>query len=640
MLYRTLSKNVVYFVFLFFFVLLSLNSYSRQTKDTSYTDYITINGIAYDVKLRDSGTPNLELFLKGQKIHAHIDSTPVAHGAPPLLVIDSFDTTVTESVIRQLSTDFTEELYASRVINVLLSQIVTNATSMHLLQILQNDASLQQQVRQSYQRIKAKVLMGLAKKQVAAEEAKSEQKVQTLMQGHNRTIDSLVNVIDQVDEENKYGGRFEWVDKDSVGIPIYRTGSAIMIDSGKARFYPQKVVARTFNNFIDMLHVEGMVVTESGKRYRVRCYNPNYSIPLKHIYMRNQYVVFTVPEQIDPDTSKQKQKSFWRYMLNVSDLIAVNAHGNHSTFMVRNEAYALTRTDSIAPYYRRSFYDYLNFTTFLDFLGVMEKTPNSLIQLEGRVRLPLQLTNSKIKVFNRSSFNNVFLPKIDVYLNAAFVNGSQQDSRFGTIYNEAAKSTDMDSLYIDHFDLVRKYNIHTGIEAGFFKKEWKGSNINMYFDYTMRFWRSTLRYAIIDSTALDQQEQFNAWSWTHGPLLRFEYRPDLNIGADFSFGADFRQRILNSDNDNLQVFEVKGPINRNMINKPNVNTISDHHRTNYKLEFNVYYMVNPRRSNGGLYFRVSNYFTYNFKQVFPQILVGYSTRLTGMINNLTNRDSK
>lgn len=603
--------------------------WGQANSDSVYYDYINIKGVAYDVKLREK-PGYFELNLRGAPLHGHIDSSSVAKGGRPNLVVDSFATALSDSPVRQLPVDFDQDLYITRLFAVLTGQVHASNSSSHVLAALQGDPELQQEFRLSYQRIKKELLVKTVEKRLDTAQARKEREIASLNEGHRKTIDSLLNIIDVVDEENRYGGQFEFVDNDSTGVPVYTTGRRLL-DTAQVRFFPNSVVIRTFNNFIDLVHISG-VVQAAGRRYPVVCYNPNYSIPLKHLYMRNQYVVFTIPDSIGSRGAGAKRDYTWRYMINASDLFRVSAYKNHFTFMVKNDAYALSRKDSVVPYQRRSFYDYLNFTTFLDFLGVAEKTPNSLIQLEGRVRLPMQLTNSRLI----NSYNNVWFPKIDVYLNAAFVNGSQEDNRFGTVFNPSSNSANLDTLFMDHFDLVRKYNIHSGLEVGLFKKEYKSKNINAYLDYSLRSWRTTLNYTIVNNTGLDEHEQFDAWSWTHGPILRFEYRPDLNIGGDFSFAADFNQKILNSDNENLYVYEVSGPLNRN-LRKPAVQTLSDHRRTNYKAEFNVYYMVNPRRSNGGLYFRASNYFNYKFTQLFPQIMVGYSTRLTGMINNISGK---
>lgn len=626
---------------------------THTTADTSYYDYISFRGISYDIKVVQK-SEFYEISFRGPRIHAHIDSA----AKPIRIVVDSFDATVTESGTRQLPFDFTEQLYSSRLLILLVSQITSTASNDHLLTLLNSDPQLPQDLRLSYLRVKNQFQAKVQNDRVdSVKQAKAEE-VRVINQAHKHTIDSLLGIIDIVDEENKYGGQFEFADKDSLGVTVYTAGRK-KLDTQKVKFYPQNIVIRTFNNFIDLIHVDGFIKDSTGKQIPVRCYNGDYSIALKSIYMRNQFLVFTIQDRLhqkepsrntaDTNLSQRKQEKRskdsaeqssiqWRYLVNVSDLIRVNAYRNHFTFMIKDDSYVVSRhKDSLVePYFRKSIYDYLTVTTFLDFLGVMEKTPNSLIQIEGKVRLPLRLMNS----LNFKRANNVWLPKLDAYLNAAFVNGSQPDNRFGAIFNGAATPNSSDSLYIDQFDLVRKYNISTGIELGVFKKEIKSMNINMYFDYALRFWRTGLRYTIVDTTALDQEDQFNAWSWAHGPVLRFEYRPDLNIGADLSCGFDFNQRILNSDNDNLAVRAIRGPLNKNISSPGSFSSIlKPREKTNYKLELNVYYMVNPRRSNGGLYFRLSNYFSYNFKQNFPQVLVGYSTRLSGMINNISQKST-
>lgn len=50
----------------------------------------------------------------------------------------------------------------------------------------------------------------------------------------------------------------------------------------------------------------------------------------------------------------------------------------------------------------------------------------------------------------------------------------------------------------------------------------------------------------------------------------------------------------------------------------------------------VLYEVSVLQITTVLYFRLANYFNYNFSQLFPQVMVGYSTRLTGMIKNFRN----
>lgn len=654
----------------FILVLSLLISFSclnaRQSSDTTYHYFFSFRKIPFEIRLTQTG--NLfKLVLKGPTLTGIVEKPdPKVGGASKLNITDfTSDNTASDSTTLPASLTFDQFAGAVRMIMV-TKTTVSDTPKPELLDLYVTDSPLNNSLAEVYSEIKGIQQSALFREKGEQQKKEGDEKLRKANEAHQATFDSLVNIIDEVDEEHRYGGQFELVDKDSTGVPIYLTrprGTAgyVSYDTSSYKFYVNTILVKTFNNFIDVILVDGTAEINKVKHH-VSFYNGDFSIPLKHTYERSQYLAFTIEGAYSPSAKKDSTRSAvkadtagiktaelasWSqvraratYLVNVSDLIRVSAYKKNFTFMVKNDAYLLTRADKVVPYERRSFYDYLSFTSFMDFLGTIEKTPNSLIQLEGRIRLPLKLINSNAFKSKEKKYiySRVFIPKVDAYLNAAFINGSQGDDRIATIYNQSTNSSQLDTLYIDNFDLVRRNSIRTGIELGLVKSEMKSYNLNFYLDYGIHFFRTNLVYTIVNTTAPDEQNRFNTWSWTHGPIGRFEYRPDQNIGMDISFAVNFNQRLLNSSNDNLRVFEVKGPVNPNM-NYPDepLKIINRSQRANYKLEFNAYFMTNPSRSNGGLYFRLSNYFNYNFKQLFPQVMVGYSTRLSGMIKNIRSK---
>lgn len=658
------KKNNLPFAVRILLVLGSIMAFqnAHAVTDTTYHYFFEYQGIPYQVNLHDSAG-EFQLSLFANQLELTIDSSRVNEGGPARINVTGFHTPATTTAIRRLPADFNANFFATTVASLLMEHaIVTRASAPNLLTLLKQDPALTTVLLSTYQKIKEQSQQQILHNTIDSVQTAKTAEIRQLNKAHRDTIDSLLNVIDVIDEANRYGGQFEFSDRDSLGIAVYNSQAYKENDSSKSfhycpydtgvmKFYPKAVVIKTFNNFIDMIHVDGFVRVD-GRSYLVDFYNSSFSLALKSIYERKHYLAFRIPVNVpDPNcrgtnssaTSTISLGDYKTYLVNITDLVRLNAYKNHFTFMAKDDSYLIDRDNKIVPYQRRTFYDYLNFTTFLDFLGVVEKTPNSLIQIEGKVRLPLRLVNSRFLSSRKKSFRygSVFFPKVDAYLNAAFINGSQADTRYGTIFNQSANSASLDSLFIDNFDLIRKNNIRTGIELGVLKSEMKGSNLNLYFDYGIHFDRTSLQYIIVNTTAPDEIRQFNAWSWTHGPIVRFEYRPDQNLGMDLSFTYNTRQRLLNSDNDNLRVYEISGPLNKNIPQPPGpLDLIGNYQKANYKIEFNTYFMVNPVRSNGGLYFRLSNYFNYNFSQIFPQVLVGYSTRLSGMVKNLREKGSR
>jgi hypothetical protein len=630
-------------------VLVLLSCVNITYAQTRHTDFLLFKKRLYEINIsNNSDSTAYDLQLKGPRVH--IGSA----GASEALLLRQYDTIARLSfdTVRTLvsgeSMPFALQLGAYKVACInLLARLITStaAVSGALTNKLHTDEELENELGNSYSRVKDQLLKKVTRQAVDSVEKKKTEEIAKINQLHYQTFDSLVQIIDQTDEENRYGGNFMLADADSTGVPVYyhRQGQRrhIQFDTNNVRFYVDTIVIKTFNNFIDQVVVVGSLYYQK-KRYPVAFYNGQYSIPLKHLFQRKQSLGFTMPFPLkEPARDEVLEKALdaqmpvdtsYIYYINVSDLIRLTPYHEHFTFMAKNDSYLLTRKKNSVKYARREFYDYLTFTTFLDFLGVMERTPNSLIQMEGNLRMPLRLLNSRI----RTSYSNVWFPKIDVDLNATFINGSQADTRYGTIYNQSTTPASLDTLYIDNFDLVRKYNIRTGFELGIFKRENKSSSINLYMDYGLHFYRTTLRYLLLQEEGPDEEQRFNSWSFTHGPIVRAEYRPDQNIGADLSFEVNFNQKMLNSDNDNLYVYEVSGPLNKNH-GRTGFEPANARLRHNFKMELNAYFLVNPRRSNGGLYFRMANYFSYNFSQMFPQLMIGYSTRLTGMIKNFRTK---
>jgi hypothetical protein len=633
-------------------------------KDTTYVQYFSFRGVPFEARLKEV-VDHYELTLFGNKLHVHSAS----HEGNNTLVLDSFEETATATPARNLPYSVTAEQFRTTFFTLLTGHSVRPAalSSADLLALYNQDPALQTTVMSLYGKLKDENAAASVVKRAAALEKVKREEISLAIKGHKDSMDSILRVIEMAYEGGEIGGKFLWRDTFHRGIPIYTSSDSNRraYDMNKIRFYPTSVLIRTFNNYIDYIGVTGQV-WEYGQRTEVSFHNDYYSLPFKSTKTRQDFLAFTSLSLLNdslttPQTdSMNRQRRFedsvlrlhdtlrrgldpYRYrgvvtkkayLVNVADLLDIGRHEDQQTYMIRNGSYLLTRDKMAAPYLRRGFYDYLSITTFLDFLGVVEKTPNSLIQIDGRLRCPLRLMNSRFLGSQDYIRPSVFFPKLDAYLNVAFINGSQSDNRYGTILNQSASGSGSDTLYIDNFDLIRKNNIRTGLELGLLKTELKQSHLNFYLDYGLHFARTSLRYTVVDTQEVDEVNRFNTWSFNHGPIIRFEFRPDQPFGADLSFSANVRQQLLNNDNDNLRVFEVKGPLNVNAARSNPILPIRGGEKANYKFEFNAYFMTNPGRSNGGVYFRMSNYFSHDFRQIFPQVLVGYSTRLTGMINNL------
>jgi len=241
------------------------------------------------------------------------------------------------------------------------------------------------------------------------------------------------------------------------------------------------------------------------------------------------------------------------YAIKLSDLLTYTKHENNFSYLIKDQGITLTtRTAPKVAMQRRALYNYLTLISFIDFLGISNSVNNNFIQIEGKARFLLKLST----VGNTETFSNLTLfPMFETYLNASFVNGNNVGGRKGNVFaNESA-----DTLFYDHFDLLRNYNIKSGLTLGLFSLQYKSIHSRIYGAMDLKMFRTSFSFTKVNS-GLDSLVQSNVFSLSYSPSVILEYRPDFNIGADLRLSMDINMSPLSFSSNELRFLPSKGPI--------------------------------------------------------------------------------
>lgn len=310
------------------------------------------------------------------------------------------------------------------------------------------------------------------------------------------------------------------------------------------------------------------------------------------------------------------------YVIKISDLLDFTHYKTNHSYIVKDQSILLDKDDNRSQNVeRRTLYDYLTLITFIDFLGLSNSVNNNYIQIEGRTRFPLNLSTwAKMGVSNVTLF-----PIFEAYLNSSFINGSNLGGRKTTVNSNASG----DTLFYDHFDLVRNYNVKTGLSLGLMSLNYRAIHSRIFFNWDLKMYRTSFSFDKINQGP-DSVINSNIYSMSHGPSILFEYRPDFNIGADLRISADYNLSPLNFENNGYQFLPSKGPVFSN--NSSQYQKIYKSKKNIYGLELNIYSFLSPRKErNDGIYFRMAFFTNYNISQISPYILAGYATSLKGLV---------
>lgn len=413
----------------------------------------------------------------------------------------------------------------------------------------------------------------------------------------NDSISTLLKKIENL--EPQYSGILK-LNKE--GVRIYKITSRIFKNDSigldeDAVFVPNYATVRFFNNKAKDIEVIGTLKHKESKKNReFVTRNIRHSIPLRGFINSTQYVKIS-PNDDDADG----------YFLNYNDLFHYYPSERTFNFSVRNNDYRIKAGDSVKVEQRR-LADYFTAVIFSDFLGLNSENANSLLLAEGRLKVPLWISNVSIW----SAFSAL---RADI--NATIYNGFDDSSRFMTPVNapNGVSPNELSTLEINIFDYIKYNNINAGIGLDFLNIELKPLSTEWSFGYGVRYYRAGARYMIQKADA-DEERKYQLNALTHEISTNFEIRPELNFGADINLGFNW----LNARG-SLKNIPIVYSKNSNMDDKSVV-----------RIQLNLYSKIDPRNSNDGIYARLGGFYHLGSKDFYPQIMVGYATNLSSFVN--------
>lgn len=408
----------------------------------------------------------------------------------------------------------------------------------------------------------------------------------------NDSISTLLKKIE--DLEPQYSGILK-LNKDAVRV--YNLIDSKMVEQEGATFVPDYAAVRFFNNKAKDIEVIGTFKNKEAKKNReFVTRNVRHSIPLRGFINSTQYVRIS-PNDNDADG----------YFLNYNDLFHYYPSERTFNYSVRNNDYRIKAGDSVKIEQRR-LADYFTAVIFSDFLGLNSENANSLLVAEGRLKVPLWISNIGIM----SAFSAL---RADI--NATIYNGFDDSSRFITPTNapNGISPIELSSLEVNIFDYIKYNNVNAGIGLDFVNIELKPLSTEWSFGYGIRYYRTGVRYTI-QKTDADEERKYQLNALTHEISTNFEIRPELNFGADINLGFNW----INARG-SLKDIPITYSKNSNMDDKSVL-----------RMQLNLYSKIDPRNSNDGIYARLGGFYHLGSKDFYPQIMVGYATNLSSFVN--------
>lgn len=348
---------------------------------------------------------------------------------------------------------------------------------------------------------------------------------------------------------------------------------------------------RFFNNKVKDVLIKGHLDDNPTKKFRVM--NVSHSITLRSFNNSKHFV------PISPDDNDANG-----YYININDLFDYDNADKSWNYSVRNKEYAI-EPEKAKKIEQKKLMDYFTGVIFSDALGLNSDKPNSLLQAEARIKVPLWIYN-----FGKSSFFH----SLNADVNVSIYNGLDEKSRLITPENNNTLET-ISSLTVNNFDYIKYNNFNAGFSINYYNLELKGLSTEWSLAYGIRYYRAGLRYTFEkDGEDISKDYQLNALS--HEFSTNIEIRPQLNFGADINLAFNWLNPRGNSDNI---------PI---VLNKDNDND----DKSILRLQLNLYTKLNPDKSNDGIYARLGGFYHLGAKDFFPQVLVGYATNLSSFVN--------
>jgi hypothetical protein len=367
-----------------------------------------------------------------------------------------------------------------------------------------------------------------------------------------------------------------------------------------------------FNNKASTIALNAVLHCSTGTKEHLEFYNDRYSIPVRAFtYYENASKIVLSKYVLTADLDNGQSIE-----IHANDLFDFTSFGDGKVgnfgFSIANQRLhvsndkALKATSNPVKVVQRRFFDFFTGVIYSDLMGLNTNSSNSLVNAQASLLMPMNLGN-----WSEVSALRQFRVNVNVALNNSFE-------------NEARYIGFMNDDKVNHFDLYRKSNLGGALSLDLFSYESKGWFLTWSLGYNAGFYRTGYQYTKTVDNAADEVSTGQLLSITHGPYLNFEFRPQDNFGADIMIsldelnlndddvvdGMDFGDSILESDRSNS--FLAK----HNMVN----------------VSANFYWLLNPGKSDGGVYAKLGLTYHVPTEASFPQLMVGYATNLTSFVN--------
>jgi hypothetical protein len=380
------------------------------------------------------------------------------------------------------------------------------------------------------------------------------------------------------------------------------------------------ITVKTDYNRISLLQVEGhLKYYDTAKKDFVIAdcdiVNNQYSISFPGLNDK-QYIV------------KLNILSFHSLWINFGEILKYSPFNGSFSYMAANQEVKILPNGS-KNVIKRKLSDYLSFRTFLDPLGFLGTNPNGFAQLEGDAILPLKYRGTKSRNwFPQATFNFNY-----IYNNS--INSEPRIAPAYTFRNMTPLSeitthlTDSNSRFVNNIDLVKYSYYQFNAKFSLYAHELKSFSSWLHFEGGIRVLGAKVDTTIGRGRTLHKL--------IPEVRLRLEIRPANIIGASVSVGLAWLGNSHQGSNSPL-----------------NINDISFLYKSIYAIPHEVSIYASAGNNKGGLFFRYVGWLAYNqklsesidatkfpataqFKKTsyFPQILIGYSTNLSVLINKIS-----
>ncbi|SFD39823.1 hypothetical protein [Algibacter pectinivorans] len=337
--------------------------------------------------------------------------------------------------------------------------------------------------------------------------------------------------------------------------------------------------------------------------------NSDFSVPIRYFNIYGSRVSTFMPEK---DDFGQRTK----IEIDYNDVFDFLNYKDSYSYSVANDKMELYKdkegkSTHMAKVKERRFFDFFSAIIYSDLMGFNTESPNSLVNAQARILLPINLLNWKKLSFFR---------QLTAVTNFSMQNSFDDENRFINIKDEEQ---------FNNFDLLRKNNLYGKLSVEVLTHEAKGFFTNIGLGYSAGFYRTGFKLTNIVDNEEDKIFTKQLFSIAHGPYLNFEIRPQSNFGADITFSLE----DLNYAGD--EKFNDASFSESLITNKG-----KDHFGMPYNLlnlEANFYWLTNPKTSVGGVYAKLGSYFHTNTNSIYPQFMVGYATNLTSFVDKFQSK---